>query len=46
MYTLCNENDNSYAHSVNRRPGKVILRLAPDVARTDYMYICRVCGEE
>ena len=45
MYTLCNKNDNCYAHSVNWRPSEgIFLRLAPDVAGT--VCICRACGEE
>ena len=44
--TLCNENANSYVHSVNWRPSEVSLlhQLAPDVAGTDC--ICRACGED
>ena len=45
MYTLCNENDDCYAHLVNWRPSEgIFLRLAPDVAGT--VCICRACGEE
>ena len=45
MYTLCNEDDNCYARSVNWRASKgIFLQLAPDVAGT--VCICRACGEE
>lgn len=45
MYTLCNENDNCHAHSVNWRPSEgIFLQLAPDVAGT--VYICQAWGEE
>ena len=42
--TLCNENANSYVHSVNWRPSEVSLlhQLAPDVAGTDCIYVVPV----
>ena len=45
MYTLCIENDDCYAHSVDWRPSEgIFLLLAPDVAGT--VYSCQTWGEE